>query len=68
MPLVEATVVVIAVVAHDLAFLIIQAGFFEGGRALSLVTWTLPKAVYSGLVGIPLLRLADFLGLMRQED
>jgi rod shape-determining protein MreD len=68
MPLVEATVVAISVVAHDVVFLIIQSGLSEGGHILSLLTWTLPRALYSGLMGMPLLRLADFLGLLRQED
>jgi rod shape-determining protein MreD len=68
MPLVEATVVVLAVVAHDVVFLVIQSALFEGGHALSLITWTLPRAVYSGLMAVPLLRLADYLGLLRQED
>ncbi|MEN8007035.1 MAG: rod shape-determining protein MreD [Candidatus Krumholzibacteriota bacterium] len=68
MPLVEATVIAIAVVAHDLVFLVIQASMFADGDFLSLFTRTLPSAVYTGLVGIPLLRVADYLGLLRQED
>lgn len=68
MPLVEATVVAIAVIAHDLLFLLIQSSLSEGGHVLSLLTWTLPKAIYSGLMAIPLLWVADMLGLLRQED
>ncbi len=68
MPLVEATVVAISIVAHDLVFLIIQSILTSEGNILSLFTWTLPTAVYSGLAGIPLLRLAEFLGILRQED
>ena len=68
MPLVEATVVAISVVAHDLVFLLIQSNLSAEGSFLSLFTRTLPAAVYSGLVGIPLLRLAEFLGVLRQED
>lgn len=68
MPLVEATVVALSVVAHDLAFLLIQSSFTTEGNFLSLFTRTLPSAVYSGLLGIPLLRLAEFLGILRQED
>jgi len=68
MPLVEATVVSISVVAHDLVFLMIQSSLTADSNFLSLFTRTLPAAVYSGLVGIPLLRLAEFLGILRQED
>ena len=68
MPLVEATVVAISVVAHDLVFLLIQSSFTTEGNFLSLFTRTIPSAVYSGLLGIPLLRLAEFLGILRQED
>jgi rod shape-determining protein MreD len=68
MPLVEATVVALSVVAHDLVFLLIQSSFTTEGNFLSLFTRTLPSAVYSGLLGIPLLRLAEFLGILRQED
>lgn len=68
MPLVEATVVSISIVAHDLVFLLIQANITAESSFLTLFTRTLPAAVYSGLAGIPLLRLAEFLGILRQED
>ena len=68
MPLVEATVIAISVVAHDLVFLLIQSNLSAESSFLSLFTRTLPAAVYSGLAGIPLLRLAEFLGILRQED
>lgn len=68
MPLVEATVIAISVLAHDLVFLIVQSNLTADSHFLSLLTQTLPSAVYSGLVGIPLLRLAEYLGILRQED
>jgi rod shape-determining protein MreD len=68
MPLVEATVVALSVVAHDMVYLVIQSSFTTEGSLLSLFTRTLPGAVYSGLLGVPLLRLAEFLGILRQED
>ncbi len=68
MPLVEATVIAIAVVAHDLVFLVIQSSLTTESHLLSIFTRTLPAAIYSGLVGIPLLRVADYLGILRQED
>ena len=68
MPLVEATVIGIAVLAHDLVYLVIKANLSDESSFLSFFTLTLPTAIYSGLVGIPLLRLAEFLGILRQED
>jgi len=68
MPLVEAAVVFISVVAHDLVFLLIQSSLTPESSFLTLFTRTLPAGVYSGLAGIPLLRLAEFLGLLRHED
>ena len=68
MPLVEATVIGISVLAHDLVFLMIQSGLSDDSNFLSFFTLTLPSAIYSGLLGIPLLRLAEFLGILRQED
>jgi rod shape-determining protein MreD len=68
MPLVEGTVVAVSVVAHDLVFLVIQSNLSDEASFLSLFTRTLPSAVYSGLVGIPFLRLADYLGILRRED
>ncbi|MCK9994903.1 MAG: rod shape-determining protein MreD [Candidatus Krumholzibacteria bacterium] len=68
MPLVEATVVAITVVTHDLFFLMVQSSLTTESNFLSLFTRTLPIAVYSGLAGVPLLRLAEFLGILRQED
>jgi len=68
MPLVEATVVGVSVVAHDLVFLVIQSNLSDEASFLSLFTRTLPCAFYSGLLGIPLLRVADYLGILRQED
>jgi rod shape-determining protein MreD len=68
MPLVEATVIAISVLAHDLVFLMIQSNLSGESNFLSFFTLTLPSAIYSGLVGIPLLRLAEFLGILSQED
>ena len=68
MPLVEATVIAISVLAHDLVFLMIQSNLSDESNFLSFFTLTLPSAIYSGLVGIPLLRLAEFLGILSQED
>jgi rod shape-determining protein MreD len=68
MPLVEATVIALSVVAHDLVFLMIRINLSDQSSLLSLLTVTLPSALYSGLVGIPLLRIAEYLGVLGQED
>lgn len=68
MPLVEGTVVAVSVAAHDLVFLVIQSNLSDEASVLSLLTRTLPTALYSGLVGMPLLRIADFWGILRRED
>jgi rod shape-determining protein MreD len=68
MPLVEATVIGLAVLSHDLLFHVIKSNITNDGDFLSLITRTIPSALYSGLVGIPLLRLAEILGVLRQED
>lgn len=67
-PLVEGTVVFLSVLAHDFVFLLVESRLTDEAFLVPLFTRTLPVAVYSGLVGIPLLRLADLLGILRQED
>ena len=67
-PLVEGAVIAISVVAHDLVFLLIESNLTDEGFLVPFFTQSLPVAVYTGLVGIPLLRLADLLGILRQED
>ena len=67
-PLVEGLVVAIAVFAHDFVFLLVQSTLSDEPFLLPLFTRTIPAAVYSGLVGIPVIRLAELLGILRQED
>jgi rod shape-determining protein MreD len=67
-PLVEGTVVFISVVAHDFIFLLVESKLTDEGFLLPFFTQTLPVALYTGIIGIPLLRLADLLGILRQED
>ncbi len=47
---------------------VIQSNLSDEASILSLFTRTLPTALYSGLVGMPLLRMADFWGVLRRED
>lgn len=67
-PVVEGTLVALAVIAHDFVFLLVQSRMTDDAFLLPLVTQTVPVALYSGLVGIPMIRFAEFLGILRQED
>jgi rod shape-determining protein MreD len=68
MPLVEAAVVAVAVLAHDVVFLLVQSNLVDEAFLLPLVTKSLPVAVYSAVVAVPLLRLAELLGVLAPED
>jgi len=68
LPLVEGMVVAVAVLAHDLVYLLVTSGGGGEPFPLRFITQSLPTAVYSGLVGIPVLRLAAGLGLLYRED
>ena len=67
-PLVEGLIVAIAVFAHDFLFLLVQSNLADEQFLLPLFTRTISVAIYSGLVGIPLIRLAEYLGILQQED
>jgi rod shape-determining protein MreD len=68
MPIVEGLVVAVAVLGHDTLYLLVQSRLSSDDFLLPLVTVVLPGALYSGLVGIPLLRLADLLGILQRTD
>jgi rod shape-determining protein MreD len=67
-PLVEGLVVATSVFAHDFFFLLVQSNLSDEQFLLPLLTRTVPGAIYSGLVGIPVIRMAELLGILRQED
>jgi rod shape-determining protein MreD len=67
-PVVEATMIALAVLAHDLVFLLFQSRLMDESFLMPLVTRSLPVAVYSGVVGVPLLRLVEMAGLLGPED
>ncbi len=67
-PVVEGTMVALAVLAHDFVFLLFQSRLIDESFLVPLVTRSIPVAIYSGLVGVPILRLAELVGLLRQED
>ena len=65
---VEGALVALAVVAHDLVFLLVQSRLTDEAFLRPLITQTLPVAVYTGLIGVVVLRLADLVGLLQQEE
>jgi rod shape-determining protein MreD len=67
-PLVEGAVVALAVFVHDFLFLLVQSNLADEQFLLPLFTRTVLVAVYSGLVGIPVIRMAEMIGILRQED
>ena len=68
MPVVEVLLLVLAVVAHDIVFLLVQSRLSDDAFLIPLLTRTLPTAIYTGLVGVPVIRLAEFFGILRRED
>jgi rod shape-determining protein MreD len=68
MPVVESVVLVLAVLTHDLVFLLVQNGFGGQGSLGSFFLQSLPVAVYTGVVGLPVLRAAEFLGILQPEE
>jgi len=67
-PLVEGVVVALAVLFHDFLFLLGQSSLSDEQFLMPLLTRTVPVALYSGLVGIAIIRLMEILGVLRQED
>lgn len=67
-PVVEATMVALAVMSHDLVFLLFQSRLIDESFLVPLMTRSIPVALYSGIIGVPILRLAEMVGLLRQED
>jgi rod shape-determining protein MreD len=68
MPVIEGALVLIASLAHDTLFLLVQSRVESDAFLIPLFTQALPTAVYTALVGVPLIRLADLLGILRRED
>ena len=66
--LVNGFIVMLAVLVHDLLFLLVQSRLTDEGFLGPFFTQSLPVAVYSGLIGVIVLRLAEFGGILRQED
>lgn len=68
MPVVEGVVVAISVILHDLVFLLVQSRLTDDGFLRPFLTQSLPVAIYSGVAGILVIRLADMLGILGEED
>lgn len=68
MPVVEGVVVAIAVILHDLVFLLVQSRLTDDGFVRPFLTQSLPVAIYTGVVGVLVIGLADMLGLLGKED
>ncbi len=68
MPLVEGSLVALMALGHDVLYLIGQSWFAEGAFFRPLITVVVPSALYTGLVSVPLIRLADALRLLRREE
>jgi len=66
--LVEALLLLVATLAHDTLFLLVQSRQQSEAFLAPWLADALPTAVYTAVVGLPLLRLADVLGILRRED
>ncbi len=68
LPLVEASMVSLMALAHDLLYLIGQSLFSEGPFFRPLFMIVVPSALYTGIVSLPLMRLAEVLHMLRREE
>ncbi|PID80021.1 rod shape-determining protein MreD, partial [bacterium DOLZORAL124_64_63] len=68
LPIVEGTVVALAVLGHDIVFLLVQSRLIDEGFLRPLLTQTVPVAIYSGVAGVVVIRLAEMLGILGGED
>ncbi len=68
LPVVEGVVVALAVLLHDLVFLMVQSNLIDEGFLRPFLTQSLPVALYSGVAGVVVIHLADMWGIMGQEE
>jgi len=68
LPAVEFGLTALAVFAHDLLGLVIENRFHAVGFLRPLFLQVLPGALYSGLVGLPILRLATRAGVLGRDE
>ncbi len=68
MPVVQGAVVVLAALVHDTLYLAVASGFGGADFFASFFRHALPGALYSGVVGVPLLLLAARVGVLGRDD
>lgn len=68
MVLVEGLVVTTAALGHGLLYLLVESWSLRTPFFEPFFLEVLPSALYTGLVAVPLIRLADMLGLLRRDD
>ena len=68
MPAVEGIMIALAVFSQEVIFLLVGSYLGDSPFFAPLVTQSLPIALYSGLMGIVIMRLVELLGLLRPED
>lgn len=68
LPVVEGAVLMLAVLAHDLAFLIVSGLMGSPVEPGPFFLQSVLVALYTGLVGLPVLRIAELLGILRPEE
>jgi len=66
--LVEAALLFAATLGHDTLFLLIQSRQQNEAFLGSWVKDAIPTAAYTAVAGVPLIRLADLVGILRAED
>ena len=64
----EGALVLVSALAHDTLFMIIQSRQQSDVFLSSWFTEALPTAFYTAIVGVPLIRLADLIGILRREE
>jgi rod shape-determining protein MreD len=68
MPLIEGALLLVATLAHDTLFLVVQSRQQNEAFLGPWLAQAWPTAIYTAIVGVPLVRVADLLGILRQED
>jgi rod shape-determining protein MreD len=68
MPLVEAVLIAVAVLAHDVLYLLVASRLASEDFLQRLLVEAIPGALYSAVIGMALLRLADIAGIVRREE
>lgn len=66
--LVEGALLFAASLGHDTLFLLVQSRQQNEAFLGPWIAGAVPTAVYTAVVGVPVIRLADLLGILRQED